>query len=44
MAKPDVNAFGSSWGVESEPPGSRPGYLGSNRPTSDFAGNSAVWV
>lgn len=48
VAEPDVNAFGSLCGVESEPLGSGPGYLGSNQQASDFAGNLRskllVWI
>lgn len=38
VAAPDVNAFSSLCGVESEPLGSGPGYLGPNQQASDFAG------
>lgn len=38
VAGPDVNAFGSACGVESEQLGSGSGHLGSNQPESDFAG------
>lgn len=39
VAEPDVNHFSSSCGVESEPLGSGPGYLGSDQQASDFAGS-----
>lgn len=39
VAEPDVNNFGSSCGVESEPLGPGPGYLGSDQQASDFAGS-----
>lgn len=42
VVEPDVNALGSSCGVESEPLGPGPGRLGSDQQVSDFASDSAV--